>query len=1042
MALKLVSKADISPPAAQSDGRSLDILSFLNPAKRAIAGGLVGLTKDPIVRFGMEQLGGEDFDDKIVNTFSPIAGDSTAGKVGEFVGEYGPSLVGGMGAFSLGRTAATQGAARIGALGMLGKQGQRIAARNLYAGEALQMQAIGGLEKAVRSLGGSVGLGAFEGARELAAGAEMEDALKSAAKIGMITLAFEGALIGAGSLAGASRARVSEVNQKPLRELLSREKIVTKGKKAGEVARDKKGNPIMEGIIPDIESLEAKRERLVGGLSKALKQNEQAVEAARSRLMNPVAGEGGGATLKQRLKDLSRAQKEQAAFLTKKLPQKAKQLPEMEKKAKLLANQRQVVENALSESHFMNSARGYSMNPQGASLEMQKIGLKAFTTPESYGQKLGGVYNRLMHRPMQEADQAITVAREQHEFLVADWFNRTAKNVGVSQKAIRNDPRAFLGVQNAWESGGDDGVRAYMKGLGRTAEQAEDQVKVWAEWRQASRSIAKTLEDMGAQPLMTADDLARNKVAEHFPHALADKSEAEIRAALAKRYGEAEADRIVLDILEPGLAKYGSFDFNRVMRGSLKDKLDDPAIGVIYESNPFVSMLDYLNRGRHRIEYGQRFGLNGELKDAMLKAVEQDAGHGAKVLASNIVDQVLGRKYMNEYWREWSKIAVNYQIATKLGMAVFPNMGQGANTIAFGGMRNNLKGLSHVWKKTNRKEIEHTLGFFQGIQTHITQAGKKTFDAGASVGSGGRLSTASQTLDRLAYQVLTKSGFTRVEAWNQFMAGAAGRQVFMDDIFRIAEGRLRGVNFDVAMRRLNSMGVGPDEVHALTTGIKNGGRAWLESAEGAAIYGPLEHRAIYRAAQITQFKPGSLRRPALWTHPVGKAIFQFKSFALNQGRFMKDQVLAEAAAGNMKPLAHVLSIYPVAAEFMVGPLKSIAKQKERDKVGWERVTEDFMMTGGIGIASDLYQSAQWGGLLDAMVGPSVGDATALMEQMARGDVQGMLRDFANQPTMKLGRFMTMAGAGAAYEAHQALAPKIEEAMDRGELLLRSSQQSE
>ncbi len=146
-------------------------------------------------------------------------------------------------------------------------------------------------------------------------------------------------------------------------------------------------------------------------------------------------------------------------------------------------------------------------------------------------------------------------------------------------------------------------------------------------------------------------------------------------------------------------------------------------------------------------------------------------------------------------------------------------------------------------------------------------------------------------------------------------------------------------------------------------------------------------------------------------------MFQFKTFALNHGRFMKDQIFAEAAAGNLKPLATVLSIYPIAGE-LVGDVRSIAKLKPRDESGIERVVHNYTMVGGLGLITDVYTSAQWGGLASTLMGPSITDMLDLGERMLQGDVQGVVRDIASQPTIQLATTITLGGAYFAEKAFE------------------------
>jgi hypothetical protein len=166
-------------------------------------------------------------------------------------------------------------------------------------------------------------------------------------------------------------------------------------------------------------------------------------------------------------------------------------------------------------------------------------------------------------------------------------------------------------------------------------------------------------------------------------------------------------------------------------------------------------------------------------------------------------------------------------------------------------------------------------------------------------------------------------------------------------------------------------------------------------------------------------------------------VFQFKSFALNQGRFMKDQILAEAAAGNMKPLAYVLSVYPVAGEF-VGDIKSIVKGKDREESGIERVVSNFAQMGGFGLMMNTWTAAgRRGGLVQDVAGPTFGGMAEAAEHIVQFEPQRILTDLLNDPTAQQVKAATLVSGAAAFKLHETVAPV---ARTQGEALLEMIRQ--
>ena len=346
-------------------------------------------------------------------------------------------------------------------------------------------------------------------------------------------------------------------------------------------------------------------------------------------------------------------------------------------------------------------------------------------------------------------------------------------------------------------------------------------------------------------------------------------------------------------------------------------------------------------------------------------------------------------------------------------MGVYPNMSQFANTLAFAGFKKAFRGLTMGLSTAEKKHVQQAVGLMEGTQVIMNNVGGR-LGLGATSAT---MTAAGRVADRaeiIATSTLKLTGFSLVEARNRTLSGMVGKYIFRDNIQKLSAGKLRGNSFDAAMKQMDSLGISPSQTKELVRRHQTEGSAFLDSA----AFRDLETRAIFRAAQLTQFTPGNLRRPEFWNHPVGKVLTQFKSFALNQGRFMKDQILAEASRGNMAPLAYVLSVYPIAGE-LVGDMKSIVKQKPRDADGIDRVLENFTQMGGFGLMHNAITSAQWrGGLLRDVAGPTLGDMADFAEFSMSGEPQKIVAEFVNDPTVQNAKFFTLAGAAAAMKLNE------------------------
>jgi len=1013
-------------PQQVSNPQAVEELNFLNQGStsesgfisQTAAGVASGLLGDPIIRKGVELVFGEDTATQLQSQFERVVGDSTSGSIARFVGEVAPMLLGTFGAYSVAARLGVRTAGRVGARGLLGEGATNIAARNAPGAGAALLEnplAQGLVERGAQAIGGSGGIALFEGARELADGKNPTDAGRAAAVAFGLGLTFDWALIAAGRGIGAANGRVAEVYaEKAFRPLLE---------KRGKAAADK-------GVLQRIEELTERTEKLQhsrqqeADLAKAGLEKLGTELAAAPSLPGFSVGSGVGKNFTEdavtAAKRFAKAEQRLKNFM-------GKTLPESQKKLKRLEQDRKIMQDWLDTPGSYMSTRKTPFSPEKLALFRSQTGLKFFTTAEGLRGKLGGVASRMGFKPLAEADMETVLSHAAVDQKMMRWVDRTMKNTGITQKQMKKDPRAFTNLWHAWETGSDDGVGQFMKAAGRNDQQILDQQNLFNEMRVAMEDVAKPLAEMGAEPLLTFQEMAELGVKEFSPHVLLPKGREEARAALVKGFGELKGNQMFVDFEKRGLSKFGSFDWNRTRAGSLRDKLDDEALGAIYESNPFMAMRDYLHKGHYRLAYGKRFGLDGKLADDVVKAVRDDVDHGAGTLMANIFDQVMGRQYVEESLRQLSQTATSYQVATKLGMGVYPNMSQSANTIAFGGFRKTARAFAANIRSSGKDDIAAAVGIMHGQQVAMGQVGAR-LNVGAGARTAGGLGRTADMMENFADVTLRKTGFSLVEANNRTISGFTGKYVFGDNLAKLAQGRLRGKNFDAALRQMDSLGISPSETRDLVRGIKEGGEAFTSGQ----FYKELEARAVYRAAQLTQFTPGSLRRPEFWTHPVGRVVFQFKSFALNQGRFMKDQILAEAAAGNMKPLAYVLSIYPVAGEF-VGDIKSIVKGRDREESGIERVVSNFGQMGGFGLMMNTWTAAgRRGGLVQDVAGPTFGGMAEAAEHLVQLEPQKILTDLLNDPTAQQVKAATLVSGAAAFKAHETIAPI---ARTQGEALL-------
>jgi hypothetical protein len=933
---------------------------------------VVGMQKDPLIGFAMNQIadltGGWERGD--IERYAETMAGSQLADVFEVIGEWGPMLLAGAGVYTGGKAAATVGLkalAKGATKGQLGK----VAARTADVAGGVRV-AKPGLERGAEIAGGAAGIGTYTGSEEAARGGDWGDILKHAAIGAGLTAGFEGSLYAVGKLVRATHS----VDIKDAKKMI----------RAGRPQRRDEERLLKSSVV-----------QLRKTLDKTLATEKQNIE-----LLEHSADVGLiGRETQGFFKELRRVKK-----------------PGIEVRRKLKAAQAARKQRQRMVRGFINVddyTRDTPFNPTGKRAGVSAFLTRALKTPEGLGRELGPTAVRIVQMAGR-AETEIAHGRALTQTVAAGMQAQVRKILGHrAWGSTIKDPR-YRQMFDAWERGGDEGIEAFLRQIGRpgmvsTAKELFDNVR-------GLRGVYGQLVKLGAEPILTADDMAALGVREWLPHVINYTNEDALLQAMTRHFGggakgRLAAERYVERATKDGLARFGSIDHQRAYSGTLADKVrrftqaNDKAA---YIDNPIEAITVYMDQVGRRLAYGKRFGFSGELKDSMIRqSIAEGASPG---LINTIGDTLLGFKYSPAATRRLLRNITDMETATKLTLAVIPNMSQTINTVLFAGYRATARGLLHAAVPgLTRREFATATGIANAsydIMKHMFQE------------SGLRGSMIDRAFERAARGTLKWSGFEGVENFNRFVGGTSGFYAINRDLSRAIAGRLRGNSLDRARRRMRTLDINLDEMvgraerEAARRGVRKEEIPIRElfhpertSPEGFVLeMGELD-RAIFNAAKQTQFTPDATRLPMWWQTPGGRVVFQFKRFALSQGRFLRDQVFAEAARGNMKPLASFLAIYPIAGE-AVGSARYAIRGKERPGDHVYRFMTNLGYVGGFGLAWDTLAAAKWGRLGETLMGPAVGDMVHLSELIIQG--QGIGRFFERQPAAQAARAVALGGA--------------------------------
>ena len=951
-----------------SSGGRLSVAQGPNFFQAAAGGLFLGLREDPLLRpviDGLSSMVG--FDESAISNLERLVNDDGTADIFRVIGEVAPFVAGGAGAFSIGRLGARAALKAVGS-GAGVKAGSQLAqaAKRLgQVGTGLPGETvpITTLQRLTDIAGGSVSFGAFEGARSLAAGEDAQEAAKSAVIGAVLTATGEGALFGAARAFGIGKE-------------FARGPIVDAARLAH--------TPNFITKIKAIDSKLVKQNEIVSELNKAASQERNLIDSGHRFLQEDLPGFE---------KPLSKSELRIRVEASKERGQK---LREAQLGIKRLKTERAATMARFADDPTVPYASEKPFNPSGIGAFIANAAQQILRTPESLIGKAGVVGSNSIKAITRMEQETIAGTGVSNLFLVQRRA-AMAKELGLTRGGKHSD-KVWQDAWDSWEMGGEKGVQRWVAASHPKAN-AETLINNFTMIDKRNGVLAGRMEQLGIDAGFTGSELLEGGVAKFVPQMVRDMPLGDLeRAMRAAKLSPRDTEEILKMLKPDGLAQFGNTTIQRMRRGSSRQKL---AEGIPLESDPWAAQFSYMSGAHRRIAYGSRFGVNGELKKTIVKAIGDEGG--STQYFNTLFDSILGQKYRSAGLRQFADTVIGYEIASKLALAVIPNLSQGINTLMFAGFRNSMRGLTGALRNdTDTRQVLSSVALADTVVGGINREFQREITVAARSGVP-LLDFAGNAGDLLAHNVLKWSGFSAVERWNRVMSGHTGLAVLRDTVAKATNGKLRGETLERARRQLRTLDIDLDSV---MQGIKNGkiadpnllvkGQIDIKNPAVRALQ-EIEARAAFRASQLTQFIPSASRRPLFWEHPIGRVMFQFKNFALGQARFLKDVTLKEAAAGNMKPMAYFLSIYPVAGE-LVKDVRTLAQGKgSRESEGAERLLEDMLAVGGLGLASDAFIQARWGKLMPFMAGPAVSDMTDVAEAMSRFDTAAVVDQAGRQP---------------------------------------------
>jgi hypothetical protein len=568
-------------------------------------------------------------------------------------------------------------------------------------------------------------------------------------------------------------------------------------------------------------------------------------------------------------------------------------------------------------------------------------------------------------------------------------------------------------IRDLWESTGS--LKAIEKEFG------EEIASLWEkEVVNTLDHFGRGLRNIGVNSMMSDMERANLRTPGYFPQVTRrtvdyEALERAMRSSMEKAGMKSKDIDVVIGAGEykrSGAAQFGTIDQQRKLPGTTKEKIagtygrgNKPTTGLPFEDDPIVALKDHFDASTTRLHLGTRFGGNFEL-GTFYKMAMIDEG-ASEVMASSLVDAALFQSIPNNFYAKMARNVTSSQIMAKLSWAAIPNAFQTTLTGIRMGPKSTLIGM-----KQAGKDFASNARIAKAWQDTLATSDKEVIAQSLGLLEKSLMSTTTlfsgrhpQTMmERVAEKYMGAIGFNMTERMNRVIAAHSGLAEARQLIDGIASRKLIGTNLVNARNSLDSLGVNIDKV---LKRYKATGRLGLSEGELDSV--------VTQSVKQTQFTTGPMDVPRLWRTPTGRVLAQFKSFAFNSGRLIRDQVFKEFDRGNYKPILYFASLGTMSGE-MIGLTLDLAKNRDREPPnGLMRIVEDISNFGGFGLAMTMANATIYDHPWEAVLGPMASDISGTFVDIGQAiyhqKPELLGRTLGRQPVSKLAKRGFEIGAG-------------------------------
>lgn len=392
-----------------------------------------------------------------------------------------------------------------------------------------------------------------------------------------------------------------------------------------------------------------------------------------------------------------------------------------------------------------------------------------------------------------------------------------------------------------------------------------------------------------------------------------------------KEIDDASVEKALVAMVKASKTRYGHLEMARI--ADLGD----------YSKDAGAVLPRYFADAYRRINIAEKFGPDLAEGENLLAKIGLNKGDKTESFARTYFQKVTSTEPEgNAVVKDAVRLATNFQAFSKLGQAVISNLSQPTYTAIVAGAKNAAKGYAAAATKEGRNFADKIIlsdtmtDFLKDTGEHIDRS----------------------TMGRAADSVLRRTGFSAVERLNRMVAANAGKY-FAEETFQKLLKKPDNARLRATLEKMNI------------------------DVEAALERGELTEKDALRAGQSivnrTQFKTDVTEIPLFWASDAGRLLTQFKKFQFKSGQMMKDEVLKEMAAGNVKPFLRAAAILPIAGVLTVAAKDAVrfGEQTERER----NIADYLAAVGTFGAFTDAFANSGRQPVkgLQYLAGPTLGD---------------------------------------------------------------------